>query len=101
MGASILTWEAVTPDYDIRSETHMGRVWIHNRVYRWSNRVCREIEIEVSRIQDREGGSLWVLDNDPEKAPLLPRYCRIFKFTPCEFIAHDGRIRTAFQRRKL
>ena len=99
LGRRMVTWEAVTPDFDLFTEEHDGRVWLHNRVYRWSARVLREVRREVDTIQKRRGCDLWVLDNDPEKTPLLPRYLLLFGFTPCEFYAHDGRIRTAFKKR--
>lgn len=98
--AGSLTWVVVSPEFDVAVEFHGGRVWVHHRVFRWNPRVYRAILAELARLHDAYGPELWVLDNDPERTPLLPKYLNLLAFQPAELIPNEGRIRTAFVKRQ-
>lgn len=86
-------------DFDVHAEEHDGRVWLHHRVYRWGPGVLKRVLRELDRILLLYRRDLWVLDNDPEVAPLLPKYLARLGFAPFELVANDGRIRIAFVKR--
>lgn len=44
---------------------------------------------------------LWVLDNNPDLAPNLPRFLKLMGFRVIDLMANDGRIRTTFLREPL
>jgi hypothetical protein len=90
---------ALDLDFDCHIEHAWDRVWVHHNVFQWSPGVFKRVKQTLNWLQDHFNRDLWVLDNDYEKAPNLPRYLRLLGFEPCELIPHDGMIRTAFVRR--
>lgn len=73
-------------DFSIKMQEHLGKAFIHCRVYYWSSRVCRELMASWEEVKTalKEEGYTEVYTLIPTSDPMVEKFNSKFGFVPLE-----------------